>query len=245
MLTGAGVTLGTIAYMSPEQLRGLALDTRSDLFSFGLVLHEMVAGTLAFSGATAAEIAGAILHQAPPALRSVRGDVPPRFEDIVLKALEKDRDDRYQTAADLRADLRRLKRDMESQPVVMPESPTAKDDREARRKARRELRREGTRQIAAIANRASGRPRRVRRTLRVALVIAGVLAARQCLLKQQQGTPSSERAQPPREELQIEQLTTSGRARGSAISTLDRQLWRMAISRSVTSNDMVVFKGIR
>ena len=114
LLTDVGVTVGTIAYMSPEQLRGLNVDPRTDLFSLGLVLHEIVTGMPAFGGATTAEISGAILHKEPPGLRSRRGDAPERLEQIVAKALEKNRDERYQTATDLRVDLRRLKREMES-----------------------------------------------------------------------------------------------------------------------------------
>src|SRR5262245_55145944 len=116
VLTDPGSTVGTIAYMSPEQLRGEPLDARTDLFSFGLVLYEMVSGRPAFSGPTNAVISAAILHDDPSAPCELRGDLPARLNDLLLKLLEKDRDDRYQTAGDLRADLRRLKRELESHP---------------------------------------------------------------------------------------------------------------------------------
>ncbi len=120
-VTEAGTAVGTVAYMSPEQLRGLALDARSDLFSFGLVLYEMVTGRPAFTGETSAVISGAILHATPASPRTLQPSLPTRVEDILLKLLEKDREDRYQTAADLRADLRRAKRELDgasASPIV-------------------------------------------------------------------------------------------------------------------------------
>jgi serine/threonine protein kinase/Tol biopolymer transport system component len=117
MLTNPGSTVGTVAYMSPEQLRGETLDARTDLFSLGLVLYEMATGRPAFTGATSAVIAGAILHHDPATPRQIRGDMPQRLDDLILKTLEKDRDVRSQTASELRADLKRLKRDFELDPV--------------------------------------------------------------------------------------------------------------------------------
>jgi hypothetical protein len=114
LITDPGSTVGTIAYMSPEQLRGESIDARSDLFSFGLVLYEMATGRPAFAGPTSAVISAAILHQAPASPRTTRPDLPEPLEQVILKALEKDRELRYQHAAEMRADLQRLRRDSES-----------------------------------------------------------------------------------------------------------------------------------
>ncbi|HYM74842.1 MAG TPA: protein kinase, partial [Candidatus Dormibacteraeota bacterium] len=121
-LTSPGAMLGTVAYMSPEQVKAKTLDARTDLFSFGAVLYEMATGKLPFEGASSGEICGAILHQEPATISSLSPDSPAGLELIVRKALEKDRELRYQHASDMRTDLQRLKRDTESGRVPVASS---------------------------------------------------------------------------------------------------------------------------
>ena len=123
-LTSPGSTLGTVSYMSPEQVRAKDLDARTDLFSFGVVLYEMATGTLPFAGQSSVVIFHAILQRVPVSAARINPEIPAKLEEIITKCLEKDRNLRYQNASDIRADLQRLKRDTESQKSVGMEAPS-------------------------------------------------------------------------------------------------------------------------
>ena len=126
-LTSPGTMVGTVAYMSPQQVRARELDSRTDLFSFGSVLYEMVTGDVPFHGESPAVICEAILNRAPVSPVRLNREVPARLEDIVNKALEKDRNLRYQHASELRSDLQRLKRDTDTGRTPSPAATGAED----------------------------------------------------------------------------------------------------------------------
>ena len=126
-LTSPGVAVGTVAYMSPEQVRGKELDARTDLFSFGVVFYEMATGAVPFRGETSGVITEAILNRAPVAPVRLNPELPAKLEDIINKALEKDRDLRYQAASDIRTDLKRLRRDTDSGRISSTSGRTAQE----------------------------------------------------------------------------------------------------------------------
>jgi eukaryotic-like serine/threonine-protein kinase len=217
MLTDPGSAVGTVAYMSPEQLRGEKLDGRTDLFSLGLVLYEMATGRQAFTGVTTAVISAAILDRLPTPPRAIRPHLPPIIDEIILKALEKDREIRCQTASELRADLKRAKRDLDR-------SDRSRGEDIGAGSSRRETVAPpaGPREPSPPSSDSqilAGLVKRHPAMLgTVAVAVVAVLAGGIYTVSQRTGESASETSTRSLDSLEVVQLTTSGNAQRPAIS---------------------------